>query len=70
MLKTTNLSKNLLILVNIVKKNEIMDSNRFNQTNKNLFKFQKPKISFVLSNVGDYAKIMQFSTFKASIAFT
>lgn len=41
MLKKKKILKNLLKLVGTVKKNEVMDSNRFSKTNKNLFNSQK-----------------------------
>lgn len=43
MLKPAKLQKNLLILVDEVKKDEIISKNVFDKTSKNLFKFQKLK---------------------------
>lgn len=69
MLRTANLSENLLISMVIAEKNEVVGGSRFSKTNKNLSKFQKPKITLILSNVNSNAKAMQFLNFEVSIVF-
>lgn len=69
MLKTANLSENSLTLVGVIEKDKIVGGSRSSETNKNLFKSQKPKIFTVLSNVGANTKTMQFLTFEASTPY-
>lgn len=51
MLKIANLSENLLISVGVDEKNEVVGGGGSSKINKNLSKFQKPKISIILSNI-------------------
>lgn len=70
MLVTVYSCKNLLILVGIAEKDKVVDGARFSKRNKNLSKFQKPKILRILFNVGTNAKAIRFLIFKTSTAFT
>lgn len=70
MLKIANLSENLLIFVGVFEKDEIIGGNKFNRTNKNLSKSQKPKILIVLSNTNANVKDIGFLISKVSTTFT
>lgn len=69
MLKTANLSENLLISVDVAEKDEMVDGGGTELMNKNLSKSQKLKIPNVLFNVGANANVTWFWTSKASAIF-
>lgn len=67
MLKIINLSENLLTLINITKKTNVVGNGKFNGINKILTKL---KNLTVLPNININIKTMRFLISKASIVFT
>lgn len=59
----------MLISVGVAEKYKVVTGSGLNKTNKNLSKFQMPKILTVLSNVGANVKITWFLISEASKAF-
>lgn len=73
------LLKNLLIFRDIIKKNQVINKNIYNEKIKNLFKFQKLKnlknfaklkIFVILSNIDINIKTIKILIFKVRIIFT